>query len=107
MSMTDGPNTTAPDSDSELLDLLASELNATEPDAEVCGSRVMELERRLSDRNQLVEILTGRLEQAADQIDRLQRSGGALKSDAPAGLPPEFVNEHRDLAQRLESFHSV
>ena len=107
MSKTDGPNTTATGSDTELLDLLAAELNATEPDAEVCGSRVVELERRLAERNQLVEILTERLEKAADQIDRLQRSGGALKSDAPAGLPPEFVNEHRDLAQRLETFHSA
>ena len=107
MSMTDGPNTTAPDTDAELLDLLAAELNAPEADAEVCGSRVAELERRLDERNQLVEILTERLEKAADQIDRLQRSGGALKTDAPAGLPPEFVNEHRDLAQRLETFHSA
>ena len=103
--MKDGPNTTA--ADTELLDLLAAELNATEPDADVCGSRVAELERRLAERNQLVEILTERLEKAADQIDRLQRSGGALKSDTPAGLPPEFVNEHRDLVQRLETFHSA
>jgi len=105
--MTDGPNTTAPDTDAELLDLLAAELNAPEPAEDICGSRVAELERRLSERNQLVEILTERLEQAADQIDRLQRSGGALKSDAPAGMPPEFLNEHRDLAQRLETFHSA
>ena len=107
MSLPDGPNTTAQDSDGELLDMLAAELNAPEPDEEVCGARVAELERRLAERNQLVEILTERLEQAADQIDRLQRSGGALKSDAPAGLPPEFVNEHRDLAERLETFHSA
>lgn len=107
MSMPDGPNTISPDTDAELLDLLAAELNATEPDEEVCGERVMELERRLAERNQLVEILTERLEQAADQIDRLQRSGGVLKQDAPAGLPPEFLNEHRDLAQRLESFQSA
>ncbi len=107
MSIPDGPNTTAPDTDGELLDMLAAELNAPEPDEEVCGARVAELERRLAERNQLVEILTERLEQAADQIDRLQRSGGALKSDAPAGLPPEFVNEHRDLAERLETFHGA
>ncbi|MBI1311618.1 hypothetical protein GC176_10015 [bacterium] len=92
---------------SDLLDLLASELNAEEPADEVCSARVSELERRLAERNRLVEILTERLEQAADQIDRLQRSGGALKSDAPAGLSPEFLNEHRELAQRIESFHSA
>ncbi|MHC4879702.1 MAG: hypothetical protein ACYTGL_24885 [Planctomycetota bacterium] len=107
MSTPDGPNTTTPDADAELLDLLAAELNSPEPQEDVCGPRVVELERRLAERNQLVEILTERLEQAADQIDRLQRTGGALKSDAPAGLPLEFINEHRELAQRLEQFHGA
>ena len=107
MSTPDGPNTATPPADSELLDLLAAELNSTEPNEDVCGSRVIELERRLAERNQLVEILTERLEQAADQIDRLQRTGGALKSDAPAGLPLEFINEHREVAQRLEQFHGA
>ncbi len=107
MSKTDGPNTTAPGADTELLDMLAAELNAVEPDADVCGSRLAELERRLAERNQLVEILTERLEKAADQIDRLQRSGGAIKTDTSAGLTPEFLHEHRDLAQRLETFHNA
>ncbi len=106
MSKTDGPNTTAPGADTELLDMLAAELNAVEPDADVCGSRLAELERRLAERNQLVEILTERLEKAADQIDRLQRSGGAIKTDTSAGLTPEFLHEHRDLAPRLETSHN-
>lgn len=108
MSTSDGPNTTSdPESDAALLDLLAAELNADEPARDVNDARIAELERRLEERNQLVELLTERLEQAADQIDRLQRSGGVLKSDAPAGLPLEFLNEHHELAQRLETFHNA
>ena len=66
-------------SDSTLLDQLAKKLNAAPLQTEAIDfNRMQQLETRLADREQLVSILTQRLEQAADELDRIKRSGGVL-----------------------------
>ena len=66
-------------SDPDLLDQLAKKLNAAPIKTETVDfERMQQLETRLADREQLVSILTERLEQAADELDRIKRSGGVL-----------------------------
>jgi hypothetical protein len=75
-------------SDPSLLDELAKKLNAAPIQTEsVDFERMQQLETRLADREQLVSILTDRLEQAADELDRIKRSGGAL-SGSGTKVPP-------------------
>jgi len=66
-------------SDPGLLDQLAKKLNAAPLKKEpIDFERMQELETRLADREQLVSVLTERLEQAADELDRIKRTGGVL-----------------------------
>lgn len=53
-------------------------------EAELTPERVESLEAQLADRDQLVAALTERLEQAAEQLDRLHRTG------ADRGVHPAF-----------------
>lgn len=86
-------------SDPGLLDQLAKQLNAAPLKNEsIDFERVRELETRLADREQLVSVLTERLEQAADELDRIKRTGGVLSG---------VTNGGPDLASMLEGHQEV
>jgi hypothetical protein len=61
---------------------------------------VEELEDRLREKEHLVAVLTERLEQAAEQLDRIRRTGGD-RGVRTAGLPPELVEEQKSLVEDL------
>jgi len=59
------------------------------------------LEAELREKEQLVAALTERLEQAAEQLDRIHRSGGA-RGARTAGLPSELVESQQGLVNDLQ-----
>jgi hypothetical protein len=63
------------------------------------------IENQLHEKEQLVAALTERLEQAAEQLDRLHRSGadkGGRRSPGGGGLPAELVDEHKSTLEDLK-----
>ncbi len=60
------------------------------------------LEERLQEKEELVGVLTERLERAADQLDRVHRTGGDRGGRVASGIPPEFIEEQRTVLQSLE-----
>lgn len=65
---------------------------------------VDELESELNEKSEIVELLTQQLEQAAEKLDRYHRSGADRMLNgqaAPAGasLPPEFLDDHKELSE--------
>lgn len=91
--------------DTGLLDHLAAELNEAQLSSESQDDLCMqELESRLADREKLVGILTERLEQAADELDRVKRSGGVIGRDGSSADVAGLLEEHRDVATKLDSF---
>ncbi len=93
-------------SDPSLLDELAKKLNAAPVETETVDfERMQQLETRLADREQLVSILTDRLEQAADELDRIKRSGGVLSgSAADGGDAASLLAGHSEVAEKLDRF---
>jgi len=93
-------------SDPNLLDELAKKLNAAPIETETVDfERMQQLETRLADREQLVSILTDRLEQAADELDRIKRSGGVLSgSGADGGDAASLLAGHSEVAEKLDRF---
>ena len=93
-------------SDPGLLDELAKKLNAAPVQSETVDfERMQQLETRLTDREQLVSILTGRLEQAADELDRIKRSGGVHSgSGADSGDAASLLAGHGEVAEKLDRF---
>jgi hypothetical protein len=75
-------------------------------EAEMTQDRVESLEAQLADREQLVAALTERLEQAAEQLDRLHRTGAdrGLRSGI-LGVPPEMIEQQQKLVEDLQ--HAV
>lgn len=68
--------------------------------------QIAELETRLHEKDELVGALTQRLEQAAEQLDRMQRSGGDRASKGGGGgIPHEMLEDQRTLTQELQ--HAV
>jgi len=63
---------------------------------------VQELEARLRERDELVAALTARLEQAAEKLDRIHRTGGNRGLRTGGGFPPELVKEHKGLVDNLQ-----
>ena len=61
------------------------------------------LENQLREKEQLVAALTERLEQAAEQLDRIRRNGGdrGLRIGG-GGVPPELIEEQRSLVAELQ-----
>ncbi len=60
---------------------------------------------QLREKDQLVAALTERLEQAAEQLDRLRRTGadkGGRRPQGGAGLPPELVDDHKTTLEDLK-----
>lgn len=93
-------------SDPGLLDELAKKLNAAPIKSETVDfERMQQLETRLADREQLVSILTDRLEQAADELDRIKRSGGIHSgSAADGGDAASLLAGHSEVAEKLDQF---
>lgn len=92
--------------DSSLLDEIAKKLNAAPVKSETIDfERMQQLETRLADREQLVSILTDRLEQAADELDRVKRSGGVLSGSGSDGADAaSLLAGHSEVAEKLDSF---
>lgn len=61
-----------------------------------------ELETLLREKEELVEALTERLEQAAEQLDRLQRANGDRGRWMTGGVPAELVEQQRTVCEDLE-----
>lgn len=93
-------------SDPGLLDELAKKLNAAPIKSETVDfERMQQLETRLADREQLVSILTDRLEQAADELDRIKRSGGVHSgSAADGGDAASLLAGHSEVSEKLDRF---
>lgn len=92
--------------DPGLLDQLARKLNAAPLKTEqIDFDRIQQLETRLADREQLVSILTDRLEQAADELDRIKRSGGVLsKSNSDGADTASLIAGQTEVASKLDRF---
>lgn len=60
--------------------------------------KAVELKRQIDERDELIQLLTRQLEQAAEQLDRLQRSGG-VSGRSPASLPTEFARQQEAIGQ--------
>ncbi len=62
-----------------------------------------ELKSELESKNELVQALTLQLEQAAEQLDRLQRSGVRASTIGSVGtVPAEFAQQQEAAAQNIE-----
>ncbi len=65
-----------------------------------CRQRVLELEEEVVAKDELVTALTVQMEQLAEQLDRLQRSGADRKRSN--ALPAELVDGHKKVVGDLE-----
>lgn len=63
--------------------------------------KITALEAQLQEKEQLISALTERLEQAAEQLDRIHRTGGDRGLRAGGALPPELIEEHKALVEEL------
>lgn len=72
-----------------------------EPLATAYEKRIRTLQDTLKERDQVVQMLTQRLEQAADQLDRLQRNGAGRGGSVAAGFPPELIENQQSLVEQL------
>jgi len=63
------------------------------------------LEEQLCEKDELVAVLTERLEQAAEQLDRFRRTGSGRGVRLASGLPTELVDSQKSLITKLE--HAV
>lgn len=72
-----------------------------EPLAVAFEKRIQSLQGALKERDQVVQMLTQRLEQAADQLDRVQRSGGTRGGSTVASLPAELIENQQSLVEQL------
>jgi len=69
------------------------------------SNHVTVLEAQLQEKQELVTALTERLEQAAEQLDRVHRTGADRGVRSGAGFPPELIDEHKSLVDDLQ--HAV
>jgi hypothetical protein len=69
------------------------------------SNHVTALEAQLQEKQELVTALTERLEQAAEQLDRVHRTGADRGVRSGAGFPPELIDEHKSLVDDLQ--HAV
>jgi hypothetical protein len=68
--------------------------------------RLRELEDALRERELVVQMLTQRLEQAADQLDRWQRNGTDRRGSGTSGFPPELIESQQTLLEQMTRFLS-
>lgn len=64
--------------------------------------RIQQLEEEVASRDELVQALTVQLEQLAEQLDRLQRSGADRKRAGGGGLPSDVIEGHKKIVGDLE-----
>lgn len=64
--------------------------------------RNADLLSKLNDREIVVQKLTQRLEQAAEQLDRLRRTGADRGGKLLSGIPAEVIDEQRELINDLK-----
>ncbi len=74
---------------------------ADEPLAAAYEKRLHTLQDTLKERDQVVQMLTQRLEQAADQLDRMQRSGGGRGGAIATGVPPELIENQQTMSKQM------
>lgn len=77
-----------------------------ETEGESSADQILALTAEIQERDRLVELLTERLEQAAEQLDRIRRTGadrGPIPSSASQGSSLEVTARQLALADRLES----
>jgi hypothetical protein len=78
------------------------ESTSTETDSPVDSSSVArDLEARLREKEQLVAVLTERLEQAAEQLDRNRRTGADRGMRVSGGMPAEVIEQQKSLSEDL------
>ena len=63
---------------------------------------VRQLNAKLREKEELVAALTARLEQAAEKLDRLHRTGKDRGLRTGGGFPPELVEEQKNLVDNLQ-----
>jgi hypothetical protein len=87
----------------------ASDGNRATPSQELADSpliaayeqRIRSLQDSLNDRDEVVQMLTQRLEQAADQLDRLQRTGASRGFGGAGSIPAEFFENQASMAEQV------
>lgn len=75
--------------------------NADDGDTQVLSDDPDVLREQLQEKEQLVAALTNRLEQAAEQLDRLHRTGGD-RGVRISGMPPELLEQQKGLMDGLQ-----
>lgn len=60
------------------------------------------LEDQLREKEEVVAALTGRMEDMAEQLDRLRRNGSARGMKLAGGIPSELIDEQRTLVADLQ-----
>lgn len=73
----------------------------TDLPADADASGAADLESRLREKEQLVAVLTERLEQAAEQLDRNRRTGADRGMRISGGMPPELIEQQKTLSEDL------
>ncbi|HVJ84645.1 MAG TPA: hypothetical protein VM452_03315, partial [Caulifigura sp.] len=71
------------------------------------GLQVAELAAELQDKDDLIHALTAQLEQAVEQLDRIEREGsarGPRPAGTASGVGGEFVEEQRYVNDRLSQW---
>ena len=70
------------------------------------ATQLADLTAQLNERDELVQVLTQRLEAAAEQLDRIRRNGGDRVhgggGGGSAGLSPDWIKRQTALTERLE-----
>jgi len=66
-------------------------------------ARNSDLQQKLNEKEKIVTALTSRLEQAAEQLDRLHRSGADRHGKILSGIPAEVIDEQRELINDLKA----
>ena len=65
-----------------------------------------QLKVQLDEKEQLVAALTARLEQAADQLDRIRRTGSdrnvRVAGGAGGSISPEFMEQHKQISVDIQ-----
>ena len=101
-SSTGGSSVTASETPKSAVALRSAPTELTgEPLAAAYEKRVQTLQESLKERDQVVQMLTQRLEQAADQLDRLQRTGGGRGGAVATSLPPELIENQQQMSAQM------
>ncbi len=101
-SSTGGPSATASETPKSAAASRSAPTELTgEPLAAAYEKRVQTLQDSLKERDQVVQMLTQRLEQAADQLDRLQRTGGGRGGAVSSSVPPELIENQQQMSAQM------